>query len=46
LLTDSHAIREVVLFPLLRAESQEASDSTDGAATQGPGGGSDLGGKA
>jgi hypothetical protein len=30
LLTDSHAIREVVLFPLLRKESEEPpeSDST------------------
>jgi lysyl-tRNA synthetase class 2 len=46
LLTNSHAIREVVLFPLLRAESPDAIDSTDDAAAQGPGGGSDSGGKA
>jgi lysyl-tRNA synthetase class 2 len=46
LLTDSHAIREVVLFPLLRAESPDATDSTGDAAAQGPGGGSDSGGKA
>jgi len=42
LLTDAHAIREVVLFPLLRAESPDAPD--DPAARE-SGGGSDLGGK-
>jgi lysyl-tRNA synthetase, class II len=42
LLTDSHAIREVVLFPLLRAESP---DALDGLAAPGSGRGSDLGGK-
>jgi lysyl-tRNA synthetase, class II len=42
LLTDSHAIREVVLFPLLRAESPAASAD----AAPGPAGGSDAGGKA
>jgi lysyl-tRNA synthetase class 2 len=41
LLTDSHAIREVVLFPLLRAESP---DALDGPAARGSGGGSNLGG--
>jgi lysyl-tRNA synthetase class 2 len=41
LLTDSHAIREVVLFPLLRAESQDAPD----VAPQGPAGGTESGGK-
>jgi lysyl-tRNA synthetase class 2 len=41
LLTDSHAIREVVLFPLLRAESPDALDDP---AARGSGGGSDLGG--
>jgi lysyl-tRNA synthetase, class II len=41
LLTDSHAIREVVLFPLLRAESPDALDDPAG---RGSGGGSDLGG--
>jgi lysyl-tRNA synthetase class 2 len=41
LLTDSHAIREVVLFPLLRAESPDALDEP---AARGSGGGSDLGG--
>jgi len=44
LLTNSHAIREVVLFPLLRAESPEAA--ADEAAAPGPSGGSDSGGKA
>ena len=42
LLTDSHAIREVVLFPLLRAESQDAADD---AALPGAAGGSESGGK-
>jgi lysyl-tRNA synthetase class 2 len=42
LLTDSHAIREVVLFPLLRAESPDAADA---AATPGAGDGNDSGGK-
>ena len=42
LLTDSHAIREVVLFPLLRAESP---DALDGLAAPGSGRGGDLGGK-
>jgi lysyl-tRNA synthetase, class II len=44
LLTDSHAIREVVLFPLLRAESSEAPSGesaaeavTEVAPTSGPG---------
>jgi len=32
LLTDSHAIREVVLFPLLRAAAGDAEDSSDPAA--------------
>ena len=41
LLTDSRAIREVVLFPLLRAESPDALDDP---AARGSGGGSDLGG--
>jgi len=37
LLTDSHAIREVVLFPLLRAESPESSvESSDGLASAAP----------
>ena len=32
LLTDSHAIREVILFPLLRpAAAEEETESTDGA---------------
>jgi lysyl-tRNA synthetase class 2 len=44
LLTDSHAIREVVLFPLLRAESQDAADSPDDGAGPGAGGGSESGG--
>jgi lysyl-tRNA synthetase class 2 len=44
LLTDSHAIREVVLFPLLRAESPDAA--ADDASSQGSSGGSDSGGKA
>jgi lysyl-tRNA synthetase, class II len=42
LLTDSHAIREVVLFPLLRAESPDAR--SDDGATPAPDGGSDSGG--
>jgi lysyl-tRNA synthetase class 2 len=29
LLTDSHAIREVVLFPLLRAEARDAEDPSN-----------------
>jgi lysyl-tRNA synthetase, class II len=45
LLTDSHAIREVVLFPLLRAESPDAPDASADAAP-GPAGGSAAGGKA
>jgi len=44
LLTDSHAIREVVLFPLLRAESPDAA--ADDEAASGAGGGSESGGKA
>ncbi len=45
LLTDSHAIREVVLFPLLRAESQGAPDAAGGTAPPGvAGGGSESGG--
>jgi lysyl-tRNA synthetase, class II len=43
LLTDSHAIREVVLFPLLRAESPDAA-ADDGAAPEASG--SDSGGNA
>jgi hypothetical protein len=43
LLTDSHAIREVVLFPLLRAESPDAA-ADDAAAPEA--GGSESGGKA
>jgi lysyl-tRNA synthetase, class II len=43
LLTNSHAIREVVLFPLLRAESHDAP--ADDAAAEGPGSASDSGGK-
>src|ERR1700721_1130475 len=46
LLTDSHAIREVVLFPLLRAESPAARDVSDDAPAAGAGGVSDSGGKA
>jgi lysyl-tRNA synthetase, class II len=42
LLTDSHAIREVVLFPLLRAESPDADDD----ASSGTVGESNSGGKA
>lgn len=34
LLTDSHAIREVMLFPLLRAESAEAPANSESAAGQ------------
>ena len=46
LLTDSHAIREVVLFPLLRAESPESHDAPAGdGASPDTGGGSDSGGK-
>ncbi len=46
LLTDSHAIREVVLFPLLRAESPESQDAPAGdGASPNSGGGSDSGGK-
>ena len=30
LLTDSHAIREVILFPLLRAETAEGAPSEEG----------------
>jgi lysyl-tRNA synthetase class 2 len=44
LLTDSHAIREVVLFPLLRAESPDAS--ADDAASPGAADGGESGGKA
>jgi lysyl-tRNA synthetase class 2 len=45
LLTDSHAIREVVLFPLLRAESPAAPDLPGDAAAPGAaGGGSEAGG--
>jgi lysyl-tRNA synthetase, class II len=44
LLADSHAIREVVLFPLLRAESPDAAAGD--AAALGAGGGTDSGGKA
>ena len=43
LLTDSHAIREVVLFPLLRAESPDAA-ADDAAAPEA--GGGESGGKA
>jgi len=46
LLTDSHAIREVVLFPLLRVESPEAADAVNDAASPGSDSGSDSGGKA
>jgi aspartyl-tRNA synthetase len=50
LLTDSHAIREVVLFPLLRSASSEeadaASDAAPPGAAGGAGGGSGSGGKA
>jgi hypothetical protein len=35
LLTDSHAIREVVLFPLLRAEAAEPPELQTGAAETG-----------
>jgi len=42
LLTDSHAIREVVLFPLLRAESHDAPGDATAPETAG---GSDSGGK-
>jgi len=34
LLTDSHAIREVILFPLLRADSGESPSSSGAAATE------------
>jgi lysyl-tRNA synthetase, class II len=44
LLTDSHAIREVVLFPLLRAESPDAP--ADDAASPGAAAGGDSGGEA
>ena len=33
LLTNSHAIREVILFPLLRAEAAEGSDTGTGPRT-------------
>jgi lysyl-tRNA synthetase class 2 len=46
LLTDSHAIREVVLFPLLRAESPDAADPVDDIASPGAAGGGESGGKA
>jgi lysyl-tRNA synthetase, class II len=46
LLTDSHAIREVVLFPLLRAESPDAADAVDDAASPGTAGANESGGKA
>ena len=40
LLTDSHAIREVVLFPLLRAESHDApEEAPPGSVTEGDAGG-------
>jgi lysyl-tRNA synthetase class 2 len=45
LLTDSHAIREVVLFPLLRAESPDAADAADDAASPGTAGANEAGGK-
>ncbi len=45
LLTDSHAIREVVLFPLLRAESPDTPDVADDAAEPGAGGGTGSGGQ-
>jgi lysyl-tRNA synthetase, class II len=45
LLTDSHAIREVVLFPLLRVESQDAPDAAGDTPPPGAaGGGSEAGG--
>jgi lysyl-tRNA synthetase class 2 len=44
LLTDSHAIREVVLFPLLRAEPRDTPD--DAASPGAAGGGSNSGGRA
>jgi lysyl-tRNA synthetase class 2 len=46
LLTDSHAIREVVLFPLLRAESPDTPNVADDAAGPGAGSGIGSGGKA
>jgi lysyl-tRNA synthetase, class II len=46
LLTDSHAIREVVLFPLLRAESPDTADALHDAPSPGTDRGSDSGGKA
>jgi len=45
LLTNSHAIREVVLFPLLRAESPEAAAAGDAAAASGAAPESESGGK-
>ncbi|HKV04445.1 MAG TPA: lysine--tRNA ligase [Candidatus Acidoferrales bacterium] len=36
LLTDSHAIREVILFPLLRTEAEEGPDATSSEKVKGP----------